>query len=220
MSKEIRITSDRPLAAFRLIQALNSGPKLAILKILLENKEGLPAKEISRRLGVKLPTALEHLSDLIKIGLVHVEFNGKKKYYVLTSEKIVLEIDLRQLLMLYEKRKDFEMKELELLAYRYFVEKIRKDKLPMTITVKDVANVLGIDTNTAIEVVDFINTYTDRFIAFIEKRILDTLGSKQEGYSIDELSKILKIHKYWLILAVQSLKSKSLVKVIDDKVRI
>ncbi len=40
MNREIRITSDRPLAAFRLIQILNSGPRLAILKILLENKEG------------------------------------------------------------------------------------------------------------------------------------------------------------------------------------
>ncbi len=99
---------------------------------------------------------------------MHVEFKGKKKNYVLTSEKLILEIDLRQLLILYEKRKDFEIKELELLAYRYFEEKIRKDKLPMTITVKYVASVLGIDTNTAIGVVDFINTYTERFIDLLD----------------------------------------------------
>ncbi len=48
---------------------------------------------------------------------------------------------------------------------------------------------------------------------------MEALESREEGYSIDESSKILRIHKYWLILAIQGLKSKSLVKVIDDKVR-
>ncbi|MCD6196844.1 MAG: hypothetical protein J7J82_08675 [Staphylothermus sp.] len=81
--------------------------------------------------------------------------------------------------------------------------------IPFIKSVSIIAIVLGIDTNIAIEVVDFINTYTEKFIRFIEKRILDTSGSSEEGYSIDELSKILRIHKYRLIFAIQSLKSKS-----------
>ncbi len=217
MKEELRIPRDRPLAGFRLIQALNSGPKLAIIKILLKYKEGLPAKEISRMLGVKLPTTLEHLSDLIKTGLVHVEFNGRRKNYVLTSRKIVLEIDLEQLVMLDEKRKDAELKELEALAYRYLEEKTKKDKLPMTITVKDVVNTLGIDTNTAIEIVDFINTFTDKFVLLIERKILDILRS-EDGLTIDDLAKKLNMHKYWVIIGVQSLKSKSLVKIVNNKV--
>ena len=217
MKNELRIPIDRPLAGFRLIQALNSGPKLAIIKILLKHRDGLPAKEISKMLGVKLPTTLEHLSDLIRTGLVHIEFNGRRKNYVLTSKRIVLELDLEQLIMLDEKRKDAELRELEALAYRYFEEKTQREKLPMTITVKDVANTLGLDTNTAIEVVDYINTYTDRFVLFIEKKILDAL-EEENGLTIEELSKKLNIHKYWVILGIQSLKSKSLIRIIDNKI--
>ncbi len=50
-----------------LIDALCSGPKLQILKMLLA--EGpLTASEISRRLGIKLSTTLNHLEGLLAAG--------------------------------------------------------------------------------------------------------------------------------------------------------
>ena len=104
------ISEERPLAIRRILDILNSGPKLSILKVLLEEGE-VTAKDIADRIKIKLPTVLSHLSDLVKAGLVRVNIasTGSKqvKKYSLVSRKIVLNIDLELLLHLekYAKKK-------------------------------------------------------------------------------------------------------------------
>lgn len=216
----LKITSDRPLAGYRIIQALNSGPKLTIIRALINNSEGLTAKEIAKLLGVKLPTIMEHLSDLIKTGLVRINYEGRHKRYVLQAKKVLFEIDLPLFLSLIERKDEAELRELEFMAVEYLKKKIAGEGLPMNITVKDVARTLGVDTSTAIGIVDFINTYPEKIIHFIEQMIIQELLNNQSSLTLGELSKKINIHKYWLILAVQSLVSKAIVKLEDELVEL
>ncbi len=214
----IKIARDRPLAGYRLIQALNSGPKISILRALINYPEGLTAKEIARLLGVKLPTAMEHLSDLIKTGIVRVKYEGRHKKYVLLAKNIVVEVNLPLYVSLLEKKEEAELYELEVMAIEYLKTKISSGGLPMNITVKDVARTIGVDTATAISIVDFINTYPDRFIHAVEQIILEELRRSKGPKKIADISRSTKIHKYWVILAVQNLVSKSLAKLEGDQV--
>ncbi len=217
MNETLRIPGERPLTAKRLMETLTSTPKLAILKILY--REGAKtAGELSEKLGLKLPTILSHLNDLVRTGIVVLEHNGRRKRYVLAAEKIMLEIDLRTYLELDEKLREEELREIEYLAYRYVEAKRRGKGLPLTITVKDVADTLGVDKNTAIAIVDYINTYTDDFIELLVKETLEVIRKYSEGLTLRELSEKLNIHYYWVALIVQKLVSKSYVKVEGEKV--
>ncbi len=214
----MKIARDRPLAGYRLIQVLNSGPKISILRALINNPDGLTAKEIARLLGVKLPTAMEHLSDLIRTGIVRVKYEGRHKKYVLLAENIVIEVNLPLYVKLSENREEAELHELEVMAIEYLKTKISGDGLPMNITVKDVARTIGVDTATAISVLDFINTYSDRFIHVVEQIILEELRRSEGPKKIADISRNTNIHKYWVILAVQNLVSKSLARLEGDQV--
>ncbi len=215
-NKYLKIPANRPLVLKRLIEILNSGPKTLILSILLD-KGSMTAKELSRELGVKLSTILAHLSDLVKTGLVTVEYDGRQKKYKITSNKLILEIDLNLYLHLSERIEEERLKEVEELAIKYIEVKRKSDGLPLAITVKDVSSTLGIDRNTAIEVVDYINTYTDNIIETLAYEAVREFKNKR--LTIKELSKKMNIHYYWATLIVQLLKSKGIAEV-DDEGRI
>ncbi len=212
-SEKLVIPYDRPLAARRIIDALNSGPKLNILKILLEEKEnGATAGEIANRLKIKLPTALSHLNDLVKSGLVIVKNvkEGRKtlKKYFLAAKTIALEINLEFFLRLDEKSVEEELKEIEVLAIEYINRKRESSILPLAISVKNVAETLGVDTNTAIKIVDYINTYTDKIIEYLVGEALEVMKKKKKISNVRELAKTLRVHDYWAALIVQKMVSK------------
>ncbi len=215
---ELVIPSKRPLLAKRVLDVLTSGPKLSIMKLLLE-KGSLSAKEIANELNLKLSTVLNHLNDLVKAGLVHISIEKQdsrtiKKYHLI-SKKIRIELDLETFLHLEKYAREEELKEFEDLVYRYIELKCSQSKLPLSITVKDVVSVLGIDMNTAIGVVDFINSYTDRVIEYIANKVFEYLKKNRES-SIDTISRDLRIHEYWIALAIQNLVSRGLVR-LDEK---
>lgn len=213
------IPEDRPLAIRRVLDILNSGPKLSILRILLDHGE-VTAKEIADKLKIKLPTVLSHLSDLIKAGLVKVrilDVKGRKvKKYSLVSKKFILNIDLSILLHLEEYEAEEKLKEIEYLAIQYINLKRKKEGLPLTISARDVAKELGIDINTAIEVTDFINTYTDKIINYLSSEALELIKSRGKISGLRELASLMNVHHYWMALIIQDLNNKGFIKVLND----
>ncbi len=147
-----------------------------------------------------------------------MKYEGRHKKYVLLAKSIIIEVNLPLYVKLSENKEEAELRELEILAVEYLKTKIKEDGLPMNITVKDVARTIGVDTTTAISVVDFINTYSDRFIHVIEQIILKELQRSDSPKRIVEISRNTKIHKYWVVLAVQNLVSKSLARLEGDRV--
>ncbi len=213
------IPEDRPLAIRRVLDILNSGPKLSILRILLDHGE-VTAKEIADKLKIKLPTVLSHLSDLIKAGLVKVrilDVKGRKvKKYSLVSKKFILNIDLSILLHLEEYEAEEKLKEIEYLAIQYINLKRKKEGLPLTISARDVAKELGIDINTAIEVTDFINTYTDKIINYLSSEALELIKSRGKISGLRELASLMNVHHHWMALIIQDLNNKGFIKVLND----
>ncbi len=213
------IPEDRPLAARRVLDILNSGPKLSILKVLLDQGEA-SAKDIASKVKTKLSTVLSHLSDLVKAGLVKVnvqDLRGKQvKKYSLVSSKLTINIDFRLFLHLEEYAAEEKLKELEYLALKYISVKREKETLPLTISVRDVAKVLNVDINTAIEVTDFINTHTDRIIDYLCSDALDIIKNRGKVKNLREFASLLNVHQYWAALILQSLSSKGFIRIMDD----
>lgn len=89
----------------QLINVLNSGPKLKILKILSEEKP-LTTSELAEKLKVKISTTLSHLKDLVDAGLIKVRMEniGGRivKKYSLISNKIVLTVNVHVLTRIKE----------------------------------------------------------------------------------------------------------------------
>jgi len=216
MTDKLYIPGERPLATRRLLNILNSGPKIAILKALHE-EGSLTAKELSKILGVRISTILSHLSDLLKVGLIVMDCTGRQKKYRLAADRVVVEIDLPLFLHLEERIEEEELREIEELALRYMNAKRSNGGLPLAITVKDVASTLGLDTNTAIEVVDYINTYTDRFIEALARDAISLLVQEKEA-TLNQLARKLNIHLYWASLVAQKLVSKGYIVLRGDRI--
>jgi len=219
MKEELVIPEDRPLTIRRILDILNSGPKLSILKVLLDHGE-LSAKEIADKVKIKLPTVLSHLSDLVKAGLVKVDVSESKgrrtKKYSLMAKKLVLNINLDLLTHLEEHIEEEKFRELEYLAIQYINIKRKEKELPLTISVRDVAKTLGLDLNTAVEVTDFINTYTDRIIDYLCGEALELIKSKGKVKGIKELASLMKVHQYWAALITQALNNRGLIRISDN----
>jgi len=203
-----------------LINALCSGPKLQILKMLLADGP-LTASEISRRLGIKLSTTLNHLEGLLAAGLLKVEVGGRNrviKKYAVTAPRIEAVIDLRALLLpppcmttaTSTTHQAIEVdQELEALALEYINAKRRskRAKLQIRPKVRDIASTLGVDVDTAIEVARYINTNQRRLAKVLHEDVLQTLRERGGKASIRELADVLRVHPYWIVLCVSELSS-------------
>ncbi|HDI74330.1 MAG TPA: ArsR family transcriptional regulator [Thermoprotei archaeon] len=144
----------RPFKAKLAIEALSSRTRLNIIKILLGSRRGLTAQEISRKLGLSLPTTLEHLEILVSSGIIQREWRvvGRRvlKAYRLVDSQLDLKIDLLSFVETPEKR------ELEELAH-LFVDKVREIKeLDARPLLETIQKVLKVDRAKALSVLDYI----------------------------------------------------------------
>ncbi|RLG74461.1 MAG: hypothetical protein DRO23_06680 [Thermoprotei archaeon] len=223
-SEEITvIPEDRQLVVRRIIDVLNSGPKLEILKILSEGKP-LTASELSEKLKVKISTVLSHLDDLINTGLVKVETSsvgGRAiKKYSLVSNRIVLTINIRTLTHIEEIGVEEYEKELEHLTLQYIkAKRERKGELPLAIKVRDVAKTLNISIEKAIGIVDYINTHPEVIVDNISYDLLKVLRENKVA-TIRELADRLKVHPYWVVMAAKKLTSQGLVVFEENIVKV
>ncbi len=215
-----------------LIDALCSGPKLQILKMLLA--EGpLTASEISRRLGIKLSTTLNHLEGLLAAGLLKVEVSGKNriiKKYAVTASQVEAVIDLKALLLpppcvpaaAPAPQAAGVDAELEALALEYINAKRRskRAKLQIRPKVRDIASTLGVDIDTAIEVARYINTHQRRLAKMLTGDILKALQERGGRASVKELADSLKVHPYWVVLCVNELSRENRARISEGVVRL
>ena len=206
MGEEKTVVRDQ-LRVKRLLEVFCSGPKTQILKILLEN-ECLTATDVSRRLGVKLSTTLSHLESLVSAGLVSIRvesIGGRSiKKYCIESKKMIIELDLEEIVAPkpVEESKETLKPELEALILEYInIKRQRRSKIPVRFKVRDVARTLGIDIDTAIEIVNYMNTRQDRIAELLCNEILDEI--KKNNYtSIREASDKLLLHPYWIVSCI------------------
>ena len=184
----------------RVMEVLTSSVKRRILWHLL--KEGpLAAKDIASKLGVSLPTALEHLETLVASGLVSVEegvLSGKK--YRATAECVKMVISIPN-----HARSDEDA--VRGLARAYVARKLEEGSLRLPISVRDVARVLGIDRRTAAQVAGLLNNELSILEEAVEPLVLETLRNNG-SMSISELSRKLGVDTGIITLAVTSLAQK------------
>ncbi len=216
------------IKARRVIEALCSGPKLQILKMLIEYGGGLTATDVAKKLGVKLSTALTHLEDLVNAGLLTVSTEGSgriiKKYYVSDSE-VMIKINLKELLGIetceVPKELTEEEEELRALAMEYVRIKRsrRRSKLPLRPKVRDVATVLNLSIDKAIEIVNYINTHQDEIVNELCPEVQEILR-RAGSMKVKDIADELKVHPYWVVLCIERLVRIGVVKVRDNLVRI
>ncbi len=230
MGERVRI--DDQVRVRWLINALCSGPKLQILKMLLT--EGpLTASEISRRLGIKLSTTLNHLEGLLAAGLLKVEVSGRNriiKKYVVTAPQVEAVIDLKALLLpppcvpaATPPPQATEVDaELEALALEYVNAKRRgkRTKLQIRPKVRDIASTLSVDVDTAIEVARYINTHQRRLAKVLRHDIIKALQERGGKASVRELANSLRVHPYWVVLCVNELSNEGRAEIREGKIHL
>lgn len=210
---ELRILATRPRVAKKVMEVLNSGPKVRILEYL--NRVGeAGAKSVAEALGVKLSTALEHLNDLVEIGLIKTVYRDSRKRYLIAASKIVIEVDLPLYISTYLGGPSTP---LEAKALKLFEELRRSGGVPVTISVDDARRVLGVDREEALKIIDLINFQPGIISSRLGELIIEYL-SKRPAASLTQISRDLNVHIYWVALAVERLVKSSRLNVSKGRV--
>ncbi len=177
------------IRARSIIGVLASSAKRRILSMLLEAGErGLTAKDIAVRLGVSLPTVLEHMDSLVESGLVEVKREGisvrGSKVYRIKYECVRVNVRLNDYVGVGDTL-------IEELASRYIAEKRRTSILPSKPNVRDVVKTLGIDRETALMVVAKIASNHEWLVDQLALEALEVLRTSPA--SIRELAAKLRV---------------------------
>ncbi len=200
----------RVYRAKKMLDALNSESKLRILRRLLESPAS--ATDLANEFGLTLPAITLHLRDLEEAGLIKiVEVRKGKgrpaKLYALRSRRITLNIYLDELLELPGEE------ELDSLVREYVRRKLESGL--RKVSVSDVMETLSISRTAAAAVVERIQAEPSTLIEAIGDRIMEGLG---EVNTTAELVKRLRIDRYWISRALESLEARGLVEVRGGKV--
>ncbi|RLE59848.1 MAG: hypothetical protein DRJ35_04785 [Thermoprotei archaeon] len=192
----IRIARNRPVLALLVIESLSSESRRKIIKELLNEKQGLSASELSRRLGLTLPTILSHLDKLVATGIVRIiplrERGRVQKLYRLPDKDLQMYIDLRLLANIPEKE---TLK--EYLA-KYIEESRRRAPLTERFDPQVIMDVLGVDFNTAIMLADYFNMSTEEIVGMLVKEA-EALVREKEEVTLEELERLLRVTTYWAV---------------------
>lgn len=200
----------RVYRAKKMLDALNSESKLRILRRLLESPAS--ATDLASEFGLTLPAITLHLKDLEEAGLIKiVEVRKGKgrpaKLYTLRSRRITLNIYLDELLELPEEEK------LDSLMREYMRRKL--DEGFKRISISDVMETLSVSKTIAAAVVERIQADPSLLLEAIGERIMESLGTMS---TITKLVKDLKIDRYWISRALESLKAKGLIEVREGRI--
>lgn len=200
----------RVYRAKKMLDALNSESKLRILRRLLESPAS--ATELANEFGLTLPAITLHLRDLEEAGLIRIlevrKGKGRPaKLYTLRSRRITLNIYLDELLELPEEE------ELDSLVRRYVEKKL--DGGLRKLSISDVMETLSTSKTVATAVVERIQSDPSLILEAIGGKILEVLGTTS---TTAELAKKLKVDRYWISRALESLETKGLVEVRGGKV--
>ncbi len=184
MESEVVFSDPRHL--MKVFEALSSRAKIRILRVVAR-RGCATAKEVAEELGLKIPTVLEHLRDLVEAGVLVVEEvakGGRKtKVYRLKAKRIHLLVDVDALI-------EFEEGVLEELLERYLAMRRYGHRVKLNPTVYEVRRLLGIDEELAKEFVSYLRTRID---AVIETLVREVLESGLREFTISQLVEVLRV---------------------------
>ncbi len=208
----IFVSKDDPTRARYVIDALSDKNRLEILKLLIENPNGLTAAQIARVLNKTIPTILSHLDVLMQANLLNIgyqQFRGRAlKVYSLADKEIKLEIDLEKLVWVPLRSY------LDQWVTQYIKLKRAESIIPSKISAKDVAKILGIDERTAKHIKNKIEN-EQQWLSLLLNEALQIL-SMRPMISIAELGKELSIARTWAVSLANMLVSQGYVRRQDD----
>jgi len=208
----IFVSKDDPTRARYVIDALSDKNRLEILKLLIENPNGLTAAQIARVLNKTIPTILSHLDVLMQANLLNIgyqQFRGRAlKVYSLADKEIKLEIDLEKLVWVPLRSY------LDQWVTQYIKLKRAESIIPSKISAKDVAKILGIDERTAKHIKNKIEN-EQQWLSLLLNEALQIL-SMRHMISIAELGKELSIARTWAVSLANMLVSQGYVRRQDD----
>jgi len=208
----IFVSKDDPTRARYVIDALSDKNRLEILKLLIENPNGLTAAQIARVLNKTIPTILSHLDVLMQANLLNIgyqQFRGRAlKVYSLADKEIKLEIDLEKLVWVPLRSY------LDQWVTQYIKLKRAESIIPSKISAKDVAKILGIDERTAKHIKNKIEN-EQQWLSLLLNEALQIL-SMRYMISIAELGKELSIARTWAVSLANMLVSQGYVRRQDD----
>lgn len=147
--------------------------------------------------------------------------NKTIKKYKLTSNKLTLTIDLHLLSHLEKMSTEAGMRTLESLVLEYFKIKRenKKEEFPLAIRVRDVQKLLNLDIETAIVVVDYINTHPEIIINMLCSELLKILQEKKE-IKLRTLSEMLRVHPYWIVITAKKLSTKGFLILTENTIKL
>ncbi len=206
----MRIPSNRPLAARRVMQALSSDAKLRLLRVLARGPAS-PAS-MARELDMALSVVTEHLRDLEAAGLVRTAGYARvgrgrpAKLYALSSPRVVIEVDLP----LYAEVGSEDR--VASLALEYVRRKMEGPGLPASPSALDIAETLGIDVKLASIVLGYVRPTSEDLMGILEGSVMDVLRERG-GADVGELSDSLNVDRYWIVAALKRLSEKGLIEI-------
>jgi len=192
----VKVPRNRPLLAVTLFEALAADSRRAILGQLLSERDGLMASELSRRLGLTLPTILSHLDKLVAAGLVKavpVRRGGKVyKRYKAVGTYVRIEADL-SLVASVPPREELE----RMLAT--LLEKLReRGVLPERLDPRVAAEVLGLDASRAVIAADYYNMSREKILEMLVEEAEEAFKGR-DSVDLAEIEERLRLPTYWAV---------------------
>ncbi len=174
-----------PDQALRIAAVLSSRAKLRIL-CFLASHPGATAKEVAEYTGTSLPTVLEHLAELVSLGLVRVEEERRgrrlKRYYV-AAPRLSLMVDFRELIGYSERR-------LRQLLERYLELRSQGVVVKASPQARELRRLLGLGEEEARELAAFFRAKLGEIVA----RLAREAREKVEGpVTVRSLAALLRV---------------------------
>ncbi len=200
--------------ALRALEVLSSKAKLKIVRVLLE-KGRASAKEIAEVTGTSLPTVLQHLEDLVSIGLAtyeEVKRGAKRvKEYRLTSKRVVIVLDLARLV------EDRESKLLDLVA-EYLSLRDEGIEVKASPSTYELRKLLKLSDEDAKELASFYRSRIDEVAEVLAEELL-TKASGLE-LTVREISRLLRVDRALAAMVAAKLIEKGLAVAERGKIRV
>lgn len=206
----LRIAKTRPVLALLVITALSSESRRRIVKELLQARNGLSASQISKRLGLSIPTILSHLDKLLAAGIVRavpVRERGRiQKLYRVIDKELQLVVDLN--LLSKVPPEDVLKEQLE----RYIKESRKTMPLSERFDPDRIMEVLGVDFETAIMLADYFNMCKEDIVSILVEELREKLSGREE-VSLAEIENYLRVTTFWAIKVAGRMEELGLVRV-------
>ena len=206
----LRIAKTRPVLALLVITALSSESRRRIVKELLQARNGLSASQISKRLGLSIPTILSHLDKLLAAGIVRavpVRERGRiQKLYRVIDKELQLVVDLN--LLSKVPPEDVLKEQLE----RYIKESKKTMPLSERFDPDRIMEVLGVDFETAIMLADYFNMCKEDIVSILVEELREKLSGREE-VSLAEIENYLRVTTFWAIKVAGRMEELGLVRV-------